>query len=72
MVTISKKAADECRTNNRVIGLLMDLYDTHWTTIVRWCEKRDARLISPSAIEIIKKRTTLKDDEILEREVEKA
>lgn len=66
MLTISQKAIDECRNNNKVIGPLMALFNKHSVTIQRWFDEKDIRLTNPSAMHIIKENTGLQDNEILE------
>lgn len=66
MLTISQKAIDECRNNNKVIGPLMALFNKHSVTIQRWFDEKDIRLTNPSAVEIIKENTGLEYGEILE------
>ena len=65
MVTISTKAQNKLTGNQRAIGKLMILFNVHSKTIERMIDKKDIRLTTPQALEIIKEETDLNEDHIL-------
>jgi Tfp pilus assembly major pilin PilA len=65
MKQISTAAMLMIRSNNRVIGKLMLLFDKTSKTIENWMDAQDVRLTTPGAIEVIKEETRLSEEEIL-------
>lgn len=65
MVTISNKAQNKLKNNQRAIAKLVLLFDVHAKTIERWIDSKDVRLTNPSALEIIKEETSLNEDHLL-------
>jgi hypothetical protein len=65
MVTISNKAQNKLTGNQRAIGRLMVLFNCHSKTVERMIDKKDIRLTTPQALEIIKEETDLNEDHVL-------
>lgn len=63
---ISEKAIAEIKKNNPLIGKLMGAFNKGQATIENWLNKKDIRLTTPLAVEIISEGTGLSDTEILE------
>jgi hypothetical protein len=68
MQTISKTAIDKIKENPVVTGRLIVLFKKSASTIERWINNRDIRLITPQALQIISQETGLSKSEILENE----
>lgn len=65
-IQITDKALDSIRTNNTIIGRLMGAFDKKCSaTIENWINRRDVRLTTPTAVQIISEETGLSSSEIL-------
>lgn len=65
-MTISDKAIESIKGNNRLMGRLMIAFDRGQNTIENWMAAKDIRLTTPTAVEIIREETDLPESEILE------
>jgi hypothetical protein len=72
VMKLTKKAKAAINKSTRLKNLLAVEFDCSVFTIKRWLDDDDVRLTAPSATNIIKKETELKDDQILEPERVKA
>jgi hypothetical protein len=68
-MTISDKAIEAIKGNNKLIARLMISFDRGQNTIENWMASKDIRLTTPNAVSIIKEEAGLSDEEILESEV---
>lgn len=66
MQIISDKASEKIGGNNQALGALTMFFDMHPQSIIRMVNSRDIRLTVPGALEIIKEKTGLTEEEILE------
>jgi hypothetical protein len=66
MQTITTKAIELIRGNQKVIGRLMALFNKSSDTINRWIDGNDIRLTTFAALQILREETELTDDQILE------
>ncbi|HLA52961.1 MAG TPA: hypothetical protein VK618_06640 [Flavitalea sp.] len=64
-MVISDQAIAAIKKNNRIIGRLMMAFDMGQNTIENWMKNKDVRLTTPTAVEIIREETGLKEEEIL-------
>jgi hypothetical protein len=65
MQVITQKTLDLIKTNYKVIGRLVAVFEVHPRTISNWIDKNDVHLTNPTAIDIIKEETGLSESEIL-------
>lgn len=65
-MSISDKAIQKLKGNNRAIARLMIEFDRGQATIENWMNAKDVRLTTPSAVTIISTETGLAQDEVLE------
>jgi hypothetical protein len=64
-MTISDKAIESIKKNNRLIGRLMIAFNRGQNTIENWMKDKDVRFTTPQAVQIIKEESGLNEDEIL-------
>lgn len=62
---ITDKAIKEITKDIRNYGELAILFNTSESTIRRWLKKKDIRFSTPDCLALIKKKTGLKQSEIL-------
>lgn len=67
-MTVTDKAIEGIKGNNKLMGRLMIAFDRGQNTIENWMTSKDIRLTTPTAVQIIKEETGLTDTEILEEE----
>lgn len=67
-MTISDKAIEAIKGNNRLMARLMMAFDRGQNTIENWMASKDIRLTTPTAVQIFREETGLTDSEILEEE----
>lgn len=67
-MTISVKAIEAIKGNNRLMARLMMAFDRGQNTIENWMASKDIRLTTPTAVQIFREETDLTDSEILEDE----
>jgi hypothetical protein len=67
-MTISDKAINSIKGNNRLIGRLLIAFDRGQNTLENWMRDKDIRLTTPTAVQIIHEETGLSSEEILEGE----
>lgn len=65
---MTDKAIEGIKGNNRLMGRLMIAFDRGQNTIENWMVSKDIRLTTPTAVQIIREETGLRDEEILEEE----
>lgn len=65
-MTVTDKAIEGIKGNNRLMGRLMIAFDRGQNTIENWMTSKDIRLTTPTAVQIIREETGLTDAEILE------
>lgn len=65
---ISETAINGIKGNNILMARLMTAFDRTQNTIENWMIKKDVRLTTPLAVQIISEETGLTDAEILEAE----
>lgn len=70
MVTITNKALEAFKGNNKLIARLMIAFDRGQNTIENWMASKDVRLTTPIAVQIIMEETELTNAEILEESKE--
>lgn len=70
MLLLSDTAVQKIESNNIALGALTMFFDMHPQSIIRMVKSKDIRLTVPGALEIIKEKTGLSEDQILE-EMEK-
>lgn len=66
MKVISDKGIEAIRTNNKLIGRLMGAFDRGQNTIENWIAKKDVRLTTPTATQIIMEESGLSLEDMLE------
>lgn len=71
MTTIKQSIADKIRTDQVVIGRLMAVFNKSSDSIVRWIDRRDVRLTTPTAIQVISEELNVSESEVLETATEK-
>lgn len=71
MTTIKQSIADQIKTNPAVVGRLMVAFTKSSDSIVRWINRRDIRLTTPIAIQIISEELKVNESEVLEGSTEK-
>jgi len=71
-MTISKKAIEAIKGNNRILARLMLKFDKSSQTLALWLGKTpvDVRLTTPDAVKIISEESGLTEGQILLREKE--
>lgn len=67
-MTVTDKAIEGIKGNNKLMGRLMIAFDRGQNTIENWMASKDIRLTTPTAVQIIREETGLTDAEILEDE----
>jgi hypothetical protein len=67
-MTVTDKAIEGIKGNNKLMGRLMIAFDRGQNTIENWMASKDIRLTTPTAVQIIKEETGLCDEEILEED----
>jgi hypothetical protein len=67
-MTISDKAIESIKKNNRLIARLMIAFNRGQNTIENWMNHKDVRFTTPIAVQIIREETGLSDQEILEED----
>jgi hypothetical protein len=67
-MTVTDKAIEGIKGNNKLMGRLMIAFDRGQNTIENWMASKDIRLTTPTAVQIIKEETGLQDEEILEED----
>ena len=67
-MTISDKAIEAIKGNNKLIAALMTAFDRGQNTIEIWMNKKDVRLTTPIAVSLIVEHSGLSESEILETE----
>jgi hypothetical protein len=65
-MTVTDKAIEGIKGNNKLMGRLMIAFDRGQNTIENWMASKDIRLTTPTAVQIIKEETGLTEKEILE------
>ena len=65
-MTVTDKAIESIKGNNKLIARLMIAFDRGQNTIENWMASKDVRLTTASAVQIIREETGLTDQEILE------
>lgn len=70
MTTISDRAIEAIRNDNRILTRLMLTFDRGEPTIRNWMRSRDVRLTTPDAVQIIQEVTGFDKSEILIDSVE--
>lgn len=63
---LNRKAADQIKTNNKLIGRLMGAFNRGQKTIENWIDQNNVLLTTPLAVEIISEETGLVESQILE------
>lgn len=63
---IRQETKEAIKSNNRIVGRLMILFDRGQKTIENWLDNDDIRFTTPAAMDIIKTETGLTEAEILE------
>lgn len=71
-MTVTDKAIEGIKGNNKLMGRLMIAFDRGQNTIENWMALKDIRLTTPTAVQIIREETGLTDAEILEEDKEPA
>jgi len=69
-MTISNKAIQAMKGNNKLMAKMMLAFDRTQNTIENWMNDKDVRLTTPDAVKIISEETKLTESEILEEETE--
>lgn len=67
-MTVTDKAIEGIKGNNRLMGRLMIAFDRGQNTIENWMASKDIRLTTPTAVQIIKEEAGLTIEEILEED----
>jgi hypothetical protein len=67
-MTVTDKAIELIKGNNKLMGRLMIAFDRGQNTIENWMASKDIRLTTPTAVQIIKEETGLADSEIMEED----
>lgn len=67
-MTISDKAIQSMKSNNRLMARMMLAFDRTQNTIENWMNDKDIRLTTPTSVAIIREETGLFDEDILEQE----
>jgi hypothetical protein len=69
MKILTEKAIELIKSDQRIKGQLITLFNKSEMTINRWLSRNDVRLTTPSAIQIICQGTGISEEEIFETEM---
>jgi hypothetical protein len=67
-MTISDRAIQAIKGNNKLIAALMTAFDRGQNTIENWMNDKDVRLTTPTAVKAIVEHSDLTESDILEQE----